>query len=73
MADSAFLKNQYKYSEISFSIPIFSIDHKKAWVGAMGPYEYYLVKMNNQWHIKIIKKRWQLAGEAEHVETTVLF
>lgn len=76
MSDSAFIKSQYpvnRYSEISFSIPIFSLDHQKAWIGAMGPSEYYLVKTNHQWRVKIIKKRWQLAGEPEHVETQVLF
>jgi hypothetical protein len=39
----------------------------------MGPWEYYLVKTNNMWRIKIMKKRWQMAGESEHVETKILF
>lgn len=76
MSDSSFIKSQYtsnRYSELSFSIPIFSLDHQKAWVGAMGPWEYYLVKTNNTWRIKIMKKRWQMAGEPEHVETKILF
>ena len=76
ISDSAFIKSQYtptRYSELSFSIPIFSQDHKKAWVGAIGPFEYYLIKTNNIWRIKIIKSRWQLAGQREHVETKVLF
>ena len=76
MSDSAFIKSQFtnkRYSEISFSIPIFSLDHQKAWIGAMGPWEYYLVKTNDRWRIKIIKKRWAMAGEPEHVETEVLF
>jgi hypothetical protein len=76
MSNNAFYKSQFttnRYSEISFSIPIFSIDHQKAWIGAMGPYEYYLIKINEQWRIKIIKKRWQLAGKPEHIETKVMF
>jgi hypothetical protein len=76
MSDSAFIKSQYmptRYSEISFSIPIFSLDHQKAWIGAMGPWEYYLIKTNDIWRIKIMKKRWALAGEREHIETQVLF
>jgi hypothetical protein len=39
----------------------------------MGPYEYYLIKINEQWRIKIIKKRWQLAGQPERIETKVMF
>jgi hypothetical protein len=76
MSDSAFIKSQYtanRYSEMSFSIPIFSLDHQKVWIGAMGPLEYYLIKTNNLWRIKIIKTRWQAAGAPEHVETRVLF
>jgi hypothetical protein len=76
MGKDAYLKSErtvHRYSQMSFSIPIFSLDHQKAWVGAMGPYEYYLVKINGQWRIKIIKNRWQLAGQPEHVEIQVLF
>jgi len=76
MSDSVFYKSQFttnRYSETTFSIPIFSLDHQKAFIAAMGPYEYYLIKTNDKWRIKIVKKRWQLAGEPEHVETKVLF
>jgi hypothetical protein len=76
VSDSAYYKSQFttnRISVISFSIPIFSLDHQKAFIAAMGPYEYYLIKTNNLWRIKIIKTRWQAAGEPEHVETKVLF
>lgn len=76
MGKDAYVKSEntaQRYTQMSFSIPIFSLDHQKAWVGAMGPYEYYLVKTDGQWRIKIIKTRWQAAGEPEHLETKVLF
>jgi hypothetical protein len=76
LSESDFYKSQFgphRYFVHSFSVPIFSLDHQKVWIGALGTDEYYLVKINNQWRVKIIKKRWQLAGEPEHIETKILF